>query len=184
MNGRWENAKGTEIFRNNGEGELCIELQIRRHLYFSHVVQMHLFFILIWEPIPWVSMIPLKGPWDQFPKALLWQQFSRVSRNAYLKWQAAGSWVFLYYFLKSYSCGSDQANLRLKSVPIYLLRTNHVLSPGPSSFTYIPHLFLKTTHKLTSVKITVLIAFETWSQSEDTQKQFRIPFLPLLHSEI
>lgn len=39
--------RGTEIFGNDGEGELCIELQIRRHLYFSCVIQMHLFFILI-----------------------------------------------------------------------------------------------------------------------------------------
>lgn len=39
-----------------------------------------------------------------------------------------------------------------KSVPIYLLRTNLVLSPGPSAFTYMGRLFLKTTHTLSSVK--------------------------------
>lgn len=33
----------TELSGNDGEGELCFELQIRRHF---HIIQMHLFFIL------------------------------------------------------------------------------------------------------------------------------------------
>ena len=57
-------------------------------------------------------MTPLKGLWDQFPTALVWYQFSRVWRNAYLQWQAAGGRVFLYYSFKSFACESDQANLR------------------------------------------------------------------------
>ena len=39
-----------------------------------------------------------------------------------------------------------------KSVPIYLLRTNHVLSPEPTALTYTVHLVLKTTHTLSRVK--------------------------------
>lgn len=49
---REENVKGTEILGDDEEGELCIELQVRRHLDFSYVVQMHLFFMLLENPSP------------------------------------------------------------------------------------------------------------------------------------
>lgn len=47
-----ENVKGTEILGDDEEGELCIELQVRRHLDFSYVIQMHLFFMLLENPSP------------------------------------------------------------------------------------------------------------------------------------
>ena len=107
----WGWTRGQRL-GSRGEGELCPHLQVRRLLDLTYAVQRHLFFTLIWESTTGVSMTPLKGLWDQFPAALIWHQFSRVWRNAYLQWQAAGGRVFLYYSFKSFACESDQANLR------------------------------------------------------------------------
>lgn len=121
------------------------------------------------RPIPWCMSVTALA--ELLPE--LWQMCIWNDRQ-----------LIAEYFSITYTFRSGQANLRLK-ISSYLFTEDQLCSrPWAKCFHRSSLLFLKTTLKLTNMKITVLTAIKTWMQSEDKQRQFKNLIFPSLHLEI
>lgn len=131
--GARKELKGDHLFGNDREDKLCLELQIRAQLYFSQVVQIHLFFMHAWQQPP--GWAPFKAPENCFLRR------KRDSNLAVETWEKhiwndrqQEAEDFSITFKNYCVCGSDRTKLRFKLFSYFVLRASYAICPGLITF--------------------------------------------------